>query len=80
MTTMKPFGKKKNIFYCQHCKTQYKQHINGKIVYIPLHVADLLEQTIKDHYKNNPDAEPEAELNFSIDFEPDIDFDPDETT
>ena len=53
MTTMKPYGKKKNIFYCQHCKTQYKQHINGKIVYIPLHVADLLEQTIKDHYKNS---------------------------
>ena len=74
MTTMRPFGKKKNVFYCKHCKAQYKQHINGKIVYIPLHVADLVEQTIRDQYTSDP----EIDVNFTIDFEPD--FDPDEST
>jgi hypothetical protein len=39
-----------------------------------LHVADLVEQTIRDHYTSDP----EIDVNFTIDFEPD--FDPDEST
>jgi len=61
---MRPFGTQKNVFYCSKCKSRYKQHINGKIVYIPLHVSEIIEETVRRHYDEDPDAE------FVIDFEP----------
>ena len=43
LTTMKKIMGDK--FYCRSCKQKFKQYKNGKLIYVPLPVAEAIERT-----------------------------------
>ena len=43
LTVMKQI--KEDKYFCRSCKKQFKQYKNGKLIYIPLGLADAIERT-----------------------------------
>jgi len=43
LTVMKKIIEDK--FFCKNCKQKFKQYKNGKLIYIPLPVAEAIERT-----------------------------------
>ena len=61
-------------YFCRLCKEQFRQYKNGKLIYIPLRVSDLIEQTTeKLKFEFEPDS---SDVNLGdIIFEPEFDED-----
>ena len=76
LTTMKKI--KNDKYFCRICRGTFKQFRNGKLIYIPLAVADAIEHT-KEQLKFEFDTDPQLDLgmgvSFAADFEDDLDKD-----
>ena len=73
LTTMKKI--KGSNYFCRFCHQKFKQHKNGRLLYIPLAVADAIERT-KNQIKF--DFAPESPFDMGmgdIIFEPDLEDD-----
>jgi len=73
LTTMKRIMK--DNYFCRVCHGKFKQFKNGKLIYIPLAVADAIERT-KEQLKFDfaPDRQLELDAGNVI-FEPDLEDD-----
>ena len=72
LTTMRRI--KDDKYFCRLCKEQFRQYKNGKLIYIPLRVSDLIEQpTEKLKFEFEPDSS-DVTLGDII-FEPEFDED-----
>jgi ribosomal protein L37AE/L43A len=69
LTTMKKIAGDK--YFCRSCKKQFKQYRNGKLIYIPLPVADAIERA-KDQLLFEFESD---EVSGEIIFEPEFDED-----
>ena len=58
-------------YFCRSCKKQFKQYRNGKLIYIPLPVADAIERA-KDQLLFEFESD---EVSGEIIFEPEFDED-----
>ena len=72
LTTMKKI--KENKYFCRLCRGTFKQFKNGKLIYIPLAVADAIEKT-KEQLKFEFEADPQLDMNMDISFEPEFEDD-----
>ena len=72
LTSMKHM--KGNKYFCKLCKQNFKQYKNGKLIYIPLTVADAVDK-IKEQLLFEFEADPQMDINKDISFEPDYEDD-----
>ena len=72
LTTMKKI--KEDKYFCRLCRNTFKQFKNGKLIYIPLAVADAIEKT-KEQLKFEFEADPQLDMNMDISFEPEFEDD-----
>ena len=72
LTTMKKI--KEDKYFCRLCRGTFKQFKNGKLIYIPLAVADAIEKT-KEQLKFEFEADPQLDMNMDISFEPEFEDD-----
>ena len=72
LTTMKKI--KEDKYFCRLCREIFKQFKNGKLIYIPLAVADAIEKT-KEQLKFEFEADPQLDMNMDISFEPEFEDD-----
>ena len=69
LTTMKKIVGDK--YFCRSCKKQFKQYRNGKLIYIPLPVADAIERAKDQLLFEFESDEVSGEIIFEPDFEED---------
>ena len=69
LTTMKKIAGDK--YFCRSCKKQFKQYRNGKLIYIPLPVADAIERAKDQLLFEFESDEVSGEIVFEPDFEED---------
>ena len=74
-TTMRKI--KEDDYFCRVCHQKFKQFKNGKLIYIPLAVADAIERT-KDQLKFDFTPDPQLDMDagniiFDLDLEDDLD-------
>ena len=72
LTTMKKI--KEDKYFCRLCSNTFKQFKNGKLIYIPLEVADAIEKT-KEQLKFEFETDHQLDLNMDISFEPEFEDD-----
>ena len=72
LTTMKKI--KENKYFCRLCRGAFRQFKNGKLIYIPLAVADAIEKT-KEQLKFEFETDHQLDLNMDISFEPEFEDD-----
>ena len=72
LTTMKKI--KENKYFCRLCRGTFKQFKNGKLIYIPLAVADAIEKT-KEQLKFEFETDHQLDMNMDISFEPEFEDD-----
>ena len=72
LTTMKKI--KEDKYFCRLCRNTFKQFKNGKLIYIPLAVADAIEKT-KEQLKFEFETDHQLDLNMDISFEPEFEDD-----
>jgi len=72
LTSMKHM--KGNKYFCKLCKQNFKQYKNGKLIYIPLHIADAIERT-KEQLKFEFEADIQLDMGTGISFEPEAEDD-----
>ena len=73
LTTMSKI--KEDKYFCRICRGTFKQFKNGKLIYIPLAVADAIERT-KEQLKFDFAIDPQLEMDMgNITFEPDFEDD-----
>jgi len=68
LTTMKQI--KGDNYFCRSCKQKFRQFKNGKLIYIPLTVADAIERA-KEQLLFDFDNEEVTEVVFEPEFEDD---------
>ncbi len=68
LTTMKQITGDK--YFCRSCKQKFKQFKNGKLIYIPLTVADAIERA-KEQLLFDFENEESVEVVFEPEFEDD---------
>jgi len=61
-------------YFCRICRQSFKQFKNGKLIYIPLAVADAIERT-KEQLKFEFETDPQLDMGMGISFEPDLEDD-----
>jgi len=63
-------------YFCRICRQSFKQFKNGKLIYIPLVVADAIERT-KEQLKFEFEADPQLDLfeDMNVSFTPEDDLD-----
>ena len=74
LTTMKKI--QKDYYFCRLCNQQFKQYTNGRLLYIPLAVADAMERTkeqLKFEFEQEMDPDNGMGLSFELEFEDDLD-------
>tara|TARA_R100001480_G_C4625674_1_gene167063 strand:+ start:54 stop:335 length:282 start_codon:yes stop_codon:yes gene_type:complete len=65
-------------YFCRICRQSFKQFKNGKLIYIPLAVADAIERTkeqLKFEFEMDPQLDMEMGMSFEPEFEDDLDKD-----
>ena len=72
LTTMKKI--KEDKYFCRVCRAAFKQFKNGKLIYIPLAVADAIEKT-KEQLKFEFETDHQLDMNMDISFEPEFEDD-----
>ena len=72
LTTMKKI--KEDKYFCRLCRNTFKQFKNGKLIYIPLAVADAIEKT-KEQLKFEFETDHQLDMNMDISFEPEFEDD-----
>ena len=72
LTTMKKI--KEDKYFCRLCRGTFKQFKNGKLIYIPLAVADAIEKT-KEQLKFEFETDHQLDMNMDISFEPEFEDD-----
>ena len=72
LTTMTKI--KEDKYFCRICRQSFKQFKNGKLIYIPLAVADAIERT-KEQLKFEFETDPQLDMGMGISFEPDLEDD-----
>ena len=72
LTTMKRIMK--DNYFCRVCHGKFKQYKNGKLIYIPLAVADAIERT-KEQLKFEFEMDPQLDMGMGVSFEPDFEED-----
>jgi len=72
LTTMTKI--KEDKYFCRICRQSFKQFKNGKLIYIPLAVADAIERT-KEQLKFEFETDPQLDMGMGIYFEPDLEDD-----
>jgi len=72
LTTMKQI--KEDKYFCRKCRQTFKQFKNGKLIYIPLNVADAIERT-KEQLKFEFETDPQLDMGMGISFEPEFEDD-----
>ena len=72
LTTMKKI--KEDKYFCRLCRGTFKQFKNGKLIYIPLAVADAIERT-KEQLKFEFEADPQMDMDMGMSFEPEFEDD-----
>ena len=74
LTTMERITK--DNYFCRVCHQRFKQFQNGKLIYIPLAVADAIERT-KEQLKFEFEADPQLDLfeDMNVSFTPEDDLD-----
>ena len=74
LTTMKKI--KEDKYFCRLCRGTFKQFKNGKLIYIPLAVADAIEKT-KEQLRFEFEADPQLDMDMGMDvsFEPEFEDD-----
>ena len=74
LTTMKKI--KEDKYFCRICHGTFKQFKNGKLIYIPLAVADAIERT-KEQLKFEFESDPQLDLfeDMNVSFTPEDDLD-----
>ena len=65
---------KKDQYFCRLCREVFKQFRNGKLIYIPLAVADAIEKT-KEQLKFEFETDHQLDMNMDISFEPEFEDD-----
>ena len=74
LTTMTKI--KEDKYFCRICRQSFKQFKNGKLIYIPLAVADAIERTkeqLKFEFEMDPQLDMEMGMSFEPEFEDDLD-------
>ena len=61
-------------FFCKLCYQKFKQYKNGKLIYIPLHIADAIEKT-KEQLMFEFETDPQLDMGMGISFEPEAEDD-----
>ena len=61
-------------YFCRICRQSFKQFKNGKLIYIPLVVADAIERT-KEQLKFEFEMDPQLDMGTGIYFEPEFEDD-----
>ncbi len=76
LTTMSKI--KEDKYFCRICHGTFKQFKNGKLIYIPLAVADAIERT-KEQLKFEFESDPQLDLfeDMNVSFTPEDDLDKD---
>ena len=72
LTTMKQM--KADKYFCRLCRQSFKQYKNGKLIYIPLHLADAIEKT-KEQLIFEFETDPQLDMGMGISFEPEAEDD-----
>jgi len=72
LTTMKKI--KEDKYFCRLCRGTFKQFKNGKLIYIPLAVADAIEKT-KEQLRFEFEADPQMDMGMDVSFEPEFEDD-----
>ena len=61
-------------YFCRLCRQSFKQYKNGKLIYIPLYVADAIEKT-KEQLIFEFETDPQLDMGMGISFEPEAEDD-----
>ena len=72
LTTMTKI--KEDKYFCRICRQSFKQFKNGKLIYIPLAVADAIERT-KEQLKFEFEMDPQLDMEMGMSFEPESEDD-----
>ncbi len=72
LTTMKKI--QKDNYFCRLCNQKFKQYTNGRLLYIPLAVADAMERT-KEQLKFEFEQEMDLDMGIGLTFEPEFEDD-----
>lgn len=77
LTTMKASLDDK-VFFCVLCFEEFTQYKNGKLVYIPIGLAQAMGNKLSFVFSSDFKLQDEIRDDLEIDFEVDFDFEPDE--
>ena len=69
MTTMENIVD--NTFFCKICREKFRQFKNGKLIYVPLAVADSIKK-FQDELLDFKENKDQMDMTFDIEFEPEF--------